>query len=1035
MYTDSLSQATLQKQLKQQLEQTLGRPLSQVELKQYLSGIKIVQPPTGRQFWQSTQSTPGICLILAGKVRLFDTYGHLLTSLEAGTSFGELTLFAHESFRHYVARASFQLQLAFIPGTLLQQSINREPQLREHFKQQALFQELLILCRQTSELKNIALEKLKPVIPLLQPHYLQPGQIVPASLSQQYFWLIRSGELENEEKQKLAAGSIYYPGQSMYHPGQSQTSQFWQVNQPTELYSLSHEDSDSLQLYSAKSNKFTTTQTSQKTILPENSLVPSKVDPVQSVDLATITTQENKPPKKSQQAYFPSPKQKVGHLWQRISKSYPYYAQQSVSDCGAACLIMIGQYWGRNFSLNRLRDLANVNRNGSTLRGLAFAAETIGFVTRPVKATLDRFAEQKLPAIAHWDNNHYIVVYEINKKHVIVGDPAVGQRVLTHREFQAKWTGYALLLEPTTWLDEGRGSSFPIWRFLELLKPHRIALSEVFIASIVIQLFGLITPLLTQLLLDRVVVQRSSLTLMAVGMGLLIFGLFKVAMTGLRQYLLDHVSQKVNVSLIVGFVRHSFKLPLSFFESRYVGDIVARLQENQKIQKFLTGEALSIFLDFLTIFIYAGLMFYYSWKMALLALVIVPPFFFLALIATPFLQKISRDIFTATAKEQSYVIEAFSGIATVKSMAVEHRVRWKWEEYLNKAVKKQFSGQIIGNEVQIASSTIQLIANTSVLWFGAWQVIQDELTIGQLIAFNMLLGNVISPFQRLAIMWNQLQEVIISVERINDVLEAEPEEDWQTNPKQFLPAIQGHIRFQEVSFRYHPDDKANVLENLNFEVQPGQTVAIVGRSGSGKSTMAKMILALYSPTAGKIFIDNNDLANISAASLRRQVGVVDQSNFLFGGTIRENISVKHPEATLEEIKEAAEQAGADEFIQKLPLKYETLVGERGGTLSGGQCQRLAIARALLGNPRLLILDEATSSLDAESERIIQRNLNTIIRDRTTVIIAHRLSTIRQADIILVLDQGVLVEKGTHSELMAKKGHYFYLNQQQLAVSQ
>ena len=584
-------------------------------------------------------------------------------------------------------------------------------------------------------------------------------------------------------------------------------------------------------------------------------------------------------------------------------------------------------------------------------------------------------------------------------------------------------------------MDEGRGSTFPIWRFLELLKPHTVVLAEIFIASVAIQLFGLVTPLLTQLLLDRVVVQRSSLTLMAVGMGLLIFGLFKVAISGLRQYLLDHVSQKVNVSLIVGFVRHSFKLPLSFFESRYVGDIVARLQENQKIQNFLTGEALSIFLDFLTIFVYLGLMFWYSWQMALLALVIVPPFFILALVATPFLQKISRDIFTASAKEQSYVIEAFSGIATVKSMAVEHRVRWKWEEYLNKAVKKGFSGQIIGNKVQVISSTIQVIATTSVLWFGAWQVIQDQLTIGQLIAFNMLLGNVISPFQRLAVLWNQLQEVIISVERINDVLEAEPEEDWQTHPRQLLPPIHGQIEFQEVSFRYHPDDKANVIENLSFKVQPGQTIALVGRSGSGKSTLAKLILALYAPTEGKIFIDGNDLANISSASLRQQVGVVDQANFLFGGTIRENISVKHPEATLEEIREAATQAGADDFIQKLPLKYETLVGERGGTLSGGQCQRLAIARALLGNPRLLILDEATSSLDAESERIIQNNLNTIIKDRTTIIIAHRLSTIRQADQILVLDQGVLVEQGNHDELMAKQGHYYYLNQQQLAVSQ
>ena len=1027
MHTDSRSQGTFQTQIIRQFQQTLGKSLSRSELEQYLPQVQLVEPSTGKQFWQSSQSVAGIYLILKGKVRLFNSVGQLLTSLEEGSSFGELTLFPQESFRPYVARASFKLQLAFIPGTLLQQLIEQDFSLEAHLKQQALFQELLLLCRQTSELKSISLNKLKPVIPLLQPHTIEPGQLVSAALSEQYLWLVRTGEIENGDGRQLREGSVYFPPSST-------VQKFWQVNQPTEIYTLSYENRDAVQLYSSELSQYHEGEVRVKNALAtRENIAPIKVQPVEAIELKS-TDSAQKAPEKEQKDYFPSPKQKVGHLWQRITKKYPYYAQQSITDCGAACLLMVGQYWGKNFSLNRLRDLANVNRNGSTLRGLAFAAESVGFITRPIKATLDRLAEQKLPAIAHWENKHYIVVYEINKKNVIVADPGMGQRVLTHREFQAGWTGYAMLLEPTAWLDEGKDSTFPIWRFLELLKPHTVVLTEVLIASVVIQLFGLVTPLLTQILLDRVVVQRSSLTLMAVGMGLLIFGLFRVAISGLRQYLLDHVSQKVNVSLIVGFVRHSFKLPLSFFESRYVGDIVARLQENQKIQKFLTGEALSIFLDFLTIFVYVGLMFWYSWQMALLTLVIVPPFFILAFIATPFLQKISRDIFTASAKEQSYVIEAFSGIATVKSMAVEHRVRWRWEEYLNKAVKKGFSGQVIGNKVQVISSTIQVIATTAVLWFGAWQVIQDQLTVGQLIAFNMLLGNVISPFQRLAVLWNQIQEIIISIERINDVLEAEPEEDWQVHPRQSLPPINGQISFQNVSFRYHPDDKANVIENLDFEVQAGQTIALVGRSGSGKSTLAKLTLSLYSPTEGKILVDGHDLANISPSSLRRQVGVVDQANFLFGGTIRENISVKHPEATLDEVREAAEQAGADEFIQKLPLKYDTLVGERGGSLSGGQCQRLAIARALLGDPRLLILDEATSSLDAESERIIQNNLNAIIRDRTTIIIAHRLSTIRQADQILVLDKGVLVERGTHDELMNRQGHYFYLNQQQLAVS-
>jgi ATP-binding cassette subfamily B protein len=298
----------------------------------------------------------------------------------------------------------------------------------------------------------------------------------------------------------------------------------------------------------------------------------------------------------------------------------------------------------------------------------------------------------------------------------------------------------------------------------------------------------------------------------------------------------------------------------------------------------------------------------------------------------------------------------------------------------------------------------------------------------------MLLGNVIRPFQRLIVLWNELQEVIIAVERINDVIDAEPEEDLQHQSRQFLPPIRGHIRFEQVTFRYHPESDVNTLENVSFEVQPGQMVALVGRSGSGKTTISKLVLGLYPSTEGKILIDGYDVTSLSLRSLRQQIGVVDQDTFLFGGTIRENITVGHPEATLEDVIEAAKQAGAHQFIKELPMGYETQIGEGGGMLSGGQRQRLAIARALLGNPRLLILDEATSSLDAESERIIQTNLNTILTDRTTLVIAHRLSTVRNADRILVLDKGVLVESGTHDELMAKRGQYFYLNQQQLTVT-
>ncbi|MGB7441152.1 MAG: peptidase domain-containing ABC transporter [Coleofasciculaceae cyanobacterium] len=739
---------------------------------------------------------------------------------------------------------------------------------------------------------------------------------------------------------------------------------------------------------------------------------------------------KSKRQKKISKAKFPNPTQKVGHLWQRFARRYPYFAQQSVSDCGAACLVMVSRYWGKRFSINRLRDIANVDRNGASLRGLTAAAESIGFSTRPVKATLDQLAKQKLPAIVHWQGKHYIVVYEITRKQVIVADPAIGQCTLSHREFKQDWNGYTLLLQPTAFLKDVQENTTSFWQFFELMKPHGLVMLEVFIASLFIQIFGLITPLFTQLILDRVVVQRSELTLTAVGLGLLIFSIFRVAMTGLRQYLLDHTAHRLDVALIVGFIRHTLRLPLNFFESRYVGDIISRVQENRKIEQFLSGEALSILLDLLTVFIYVGLMFWYSWKMALLALVIVPPFVLLALIATPFLQKNSREIFNAYASESSYLIEALTGVRTIKSTAVEQTVRWHWEDLLHKEVKTSLSGQVISNRLQIFSNTIQALATTGLLWFGAHLVIHNQLTIGQLVAFNMLFGNIITPFQRLTVLWNQLQEVVIAVERINDVLETEPEEDLQYQPRQNIPVIKGHIHFEDVTFRYHPESDTNVLENLSFEVKPGQMVALVGRSGSGKTTISKLVLGLYPPTNGKVLIDRQELTSISLNSLRQQVGVVDQDTFLFGGTIRDNISLGHPGSTLEEVFEAAKLAGADEFIKKLPMGYETQIGEGGGLLSGGQRQRIAIARALLGNPKLLILDEATSHLDTESERIIQKNLNTILKGRSSLVMAHRLSTVRNADLILVLDRGVLIESGTHKELMAKQGHYFYLNQQQ-----
>ncbi|MEM7713544.1 MAG: peptidase domain-containing ABC transporter [Cyanobacteria bacterium P01_A01_bin.68] len=1015
-----------QEQLCEKIVATLGENLTKEEIQSCLKGLEVIEPKVTKLFWQAESAKPGVFIVLAGKARLLDDADNLIATVAYGESFIEQSLFPEENYINFAVRASTGLKLCYLSGEIIYKLIVKYPRIRERLRQRAEFWDILLMCRQNSQISRISsAEEIFKALCLFERYNLEPGKSTNKLFEDSQLLLLQRGQLKNSTNKTLTAGNIY-----------TDTDGQWEVTQSTIAYSLKSsnlpqalEEWDDLRSLISPAEQISSRKLSSKKhnsgkTFPQTGTVNnnSKVIPFPS------------PPgqKQTVRPLFPTPKTKAKHLWQRLFKQYPFYAQQSASDCGCACLVMIARHWGKRLAVNRVRDIANVSRSGASLRSLAAAAESIGFASKPVKASFDKLMQQSLPAIVHWEGKHYIVVYEITQKHVIVCDPAIGQRKISYGEFNDKWTGYALLLQPTIGLKEVKEETSGVWRFYELVKPHSWVLFEVFMASILLQIFGLITPLFTQLLLDKVIVQGSISTLNAVGLGLLIFGFFSIAVNAVRQYLLFHTANRISVAMLVGFLKHTFSLPLSYFESRFVGDITSRIEENEKIQSFLTGETLSIILDLITIVVYLAVMFWYNWQLTLLTLLIVPPFFILAFASTSILRRMSREIFNAGAEQDSYLIQSLTGIRSVRSMAIEHTVRWRWEELLNDLIKKSFRAQIIGTRLQIVSGSIDTVTSTGLLWYGAYLVINGQLTIGQLIAFNMLMGNVISPFKRLSGVWNEFQEVMISTERINDVLEAEPEENLLASPRRHISELDGHIRFENVTFRYHPESEINVLENLNFEIKPEQMIAVVGRSGSGKTTLSKLILGLYPPTDGKVFIDGHDVSKISLKSLRKQIGVVDQDNFLFGGTIRENISVAHPEATLEEIIEAAHLAGANEFIQQLPMGYENQIGEGGGMLSGGQRQRLVIARALLGNPQLLIFDEATSSLDAETERVIQNNLKTILKGRTSLIIAHRLSTVRNADLILVLDKGLLVESGTHDELINKKGHYYYLNQQQLA---
>jgi ATP-binding cassette subfamily B protein len=709
---------------------------------------------------------------------------------------------------------------------------------------------------------------------------------------------------------------------------------------------------------------------------------------------------------------------------------YPFIEQQSSSDCGPACLAMVGLYWGKRFPLPALRERANVGLAGASLVSLAKAAEWLGFRARPVRASLSRLAEQQNPWIAHWEGNHFVTVYRVEDNRVLIADPARGRRSLSRPEFEADWTGYGLLLDPTQRLRETEIKKASLGRFIQELGPYRDSIWQVLLASLLIQVFSLVTPFFTQVILDQVVVQKSLPTLHVFAIGLLLFGIGSLGLTAVRQYLLSYLSNLLNLTLISGFIHHTLKLPLQFFESRRVGDITTRVDENNKIQRFLVQQVAIAWLNCLTGFVYLGLMLHYNWRLTLLVVALIPPIVLLTLGATPLLRKVALEIFNEAADQNSALVEMMSGVSTVKAAAAEEELRWRWEERLTRQLNAQFRGQKLGINLQAATGAVNTLGNTALLWYGATLVIQDQLTIGQLVAFNMMIGYVLDPVIQLVQLWDELQDVSISVERLNDVFEAQPEASTQTDLT-VLPQLQGEVRFEDVTFRYGEDEDRYTLRNISFAVQPGQTIAIVGRSGSGKSTLVKLLQGLYYPNSGCISVDGFDIRHVSLPSLRSQLGVVPQECFLFSGTILENITLFRPEFTLEEVTDAAKLAEAHGFIQAQPLGYNTKVGEQGTNLSGGQRQRIAIARALLGHPRILILDEATSSLDTESERRFQQNLARIRRDRTTFVIAHRLSTVRNADGILVLDRGVLVERGTHDQLIALQGLYYHLAQQQL----
>jgi ATP-binding cassette, subfamily B, bacterial HlyB/CyaB len=704
------------------------------------------------------------------------------------------------------------------------------------------------------------------------------------------------------------------------------------------------------------------------------------------------------------------------------------WAATSNVDTGLACLVIVARLHGIAVDPDQLRhEFAEPGRpfDPSLIR---LAAEKLGLKTKLVDADLARVAYLALPALAVDGNGAMYVIARVNDKKILIHDPRQGSpQLLSYEEAAVRWSGKVMLFTSRASM-AGELSKFDFSWFIPAVVKYRKLLGEILVVSFFLQLIGLATPLFFQVVMDKVLVHHGLTTLDVIAIGLLFCSIFESLLSGLRTYVFAHTTSRIDVELGARLFRHLLSLPLSYFRSRRVGDSVARVRELENIRSFLTGNAITLVMDVLFSFVFIGVMLCYSGWLTLVVVASLPLYVLLSVTLTPALRARLREKFNRGADNQSFLVETLSGIDTVKAMAVEPQTTRRWDNQLAGYVDAGFRTVALGTLAREGVNFVGKLVTVATIWIGARLVIAGDMTVGQLIAFNMLAGRVAQPIMRIAQLWTDFQQTGISMQRLGDILNAPGE--VQGGSRSTMPRIEGRIDLDAVAFRYRPDTP-DVLHGINLTIAPGEVIGIVGRSGSGKSTLTKLIQRLYVPERGRVLVDGMDLAMVDVSSLRRQIGVVLQENILFNRSIRENIALTDPGAPLENVIAAAKLAGAHDFIAELPEGYDTSVGEHGSTLSGGQRQRIAIARALMNNPRILIFDEATSALDYESERIIQNNMRAICQGRTVIIIAHRLSAVRDANRIIVMERGHIVEEGSHADLLQKQaGHYARLHRLQ-----
>jgi ATP-binding cassette subfamily B protein len=720
---------------------------------------------------------------------------------------------------------------------------------------------------------------------------------------------------------------------------------------------------------------------------------------------------------------------KRGRVWRMR-----FVRQVDEMDCGAAALAMVASHFGRRVSLARIRQLVNTGLDGTSLRSLCSAAEELGLAARSVKASLHNLHRMPLPAVCHWDGDHWLVLYHVTRRRAYVADPATGFRRLPREEFDRRWTGYAALFDYTPAFEQAPQATGGLAWLWPIVKPHMPLILRALALALVVSVLQMVLPVFTQVIVDRVLVEQdlTLLRLLIVAMGGTI--MFIVASLLAQRYLLSFVAVRVDAAGLDFITRRLLALPMSYFATRRTGDLQRRIEGMRQIRDLLVQHGIAGVMAVAQLAVTVALMAVYSPWLTTVFLTTAPFYAFLMIVAVKWLRPTFHELEDAYGRYHSYQVDAIKGIETVKAIGGEPMFRQLMLGQFQRVAHRLFRADFTVMSYDGATEAVTFLGLGLFLWAGAHEVLGGRLTIGGLVAFNSLLTLATVPISHLLLLWDVLQRSTVLLNRLDDVFEHEPEQGHDRSRLRPVRSLTGQVTFRKVGFRYGGPEAPPILQDVTLEVPAGKTVAIVGRSGSGKTTLAKCLSGLLEPTEGAILFDGLDLKTLNYRDLRRQIGFVLQDAYVFANSIARNIAFGEDEPDLDRVRWAAQMASADEFIERLPFGYDTRIGETGLALSGGQRQRIAIARAVYGRPPILVFDEATSSLDTESEQAVQRNMETLLRGRTTFVIAHRLSTVRNANLIVVLEQGRIVEQGTHDELMRRQGLYFYLASQQLGIA-